>query len=337
MNNPSIAPIFAAIDIGSNAARLLIKRLELPEVPGTDAPAQLRKVFFLRYPLRLGDDVFTPAGRISPQRQRKMLYMIKAFKQLMRLHDVNHLAACATSAMREARDGDKLLECIRRKTGIRIRLISGAEEAGIIYGNHVGYAAGLSRPCAYVDVGGGSTEISVLAAGGEVVSSQSYKIGTLRMLHEGADYSQRILADISQGLERARQELGGAPIDIVGSGGNINKLYRLVHAKSTSQILTTAELEQMLGRLEPLTPQERMQAFGLKPDRADVIVPAGLIFRTAARALGARHIHVPMLGLADGMIDRMAERYIKRWEKKNGKSECELPLEEEGDHEAIEA
>ena len=308
MNNPSIAPIFAAIDIGSNAARLLIKRLELPEVPGTDAPAQLRKVFFLRYPLRLGDDVFTPAGRISPQRQRKMLYMIKAFKQLMRLHDVNHLAACATSAMREARDGDKLLECIRRKTGIRIRLISGAEEAGIIYGNHVGYAAGLSRPCAYVDVGGGSTEISVLAAGGEVVSSQSYKIGTLRMLHEGADYSQRILADISQGLERARQELGGAAIDIVGSGGNINKAQKLLN-KREGEPVSYIELKMLYDMLKKMTFEERIKNFKLNPYRADVIIPALKIFLTISKLCGAPNLVVPQVGLVDGIIAKLfAER-----------------------------
>lgn len=151
--------VFAAIDIGSNAARLLIKRME-PAVEG-ESP-NFRKMFFLRYPLRLGEDVFT-LGKISKERQQKTLYMIKAFKNLMRLYNVDSYRACATSAMREARNGADLVESIRKKTGVDIELIDGREEASIIYGNHVEYASRMKRQCAYVDVGGGSTEISILS------------------------------------------------------------------------------------------------------------------------------------------------------------------------------
>lgn len=203
--------------------------------------------------------------------------MIKAFKNLMRLYDVDSYRACATSAMREARNGADLVESIRKKTGVDIELIDGREEASIIYGNHVEYASRMKRQCAYVDVGGGSTEISILSEG-RMVSSQSYKIGTLRMLHETDDYVSSVLSQITADMQQAARNLG--PTEMVGSGGNINKLYKLVHEKSASQILTAPELERIVDRLSGLTPQERMTQFKLKADRADVIVPAGIIFRT---------------------------------------------------------
>lgn len=312
--------IFAAIDIGSNAARLLIKRLE--PAPEGEAP-KFRKMFFLRYPLRLGDDVFT-LGKISKDRQQKTIYMIKAFKNLMRLYDVDQYRACATSAMREARNGADLVESIKKKTGVNIELIDGREEASIIYGNHVEFATRLKRQCAYVDVGGGSTEISILSEG-KVVSSQSYKIGTLRMLHETEDYVNGVLDKITADMKQLAQKLG--PTEMVGSGGNINKLYKLVHEKSTSQLLTAPELERIVDKLSALTPPERMAQFKLKADRADVIVPAGIIFRTVARALSTRHIFVPMLGLADGMVDRMFLDALAREERRQRKSERKAEIE----------
>ena len=182
----------------------------------------------------------------------------------------------------------------------------------------------MKRQCAYVDVGGGSTEISILSEG-RMVSSQSYKIGTLRMLHETDDYVSSVLSQITADMQQAARNLG--PTEMVGSGGNINKLYKLVHEKSASQILTAPELERIVDRLSGLTPQERMTQFKLKADRADVIVPAGIIFRTVARALSTRQIFVPMLGLADGIVDRMFLQAMAREEKRKRKAERKAAIE----------
>lgn len=285
---------YAAIDIGSNAARLLIKKVE------TDGTApEFTKQLFLRVPLRLGFDVFRQ-GRVSDAKAKKMERLMKAYRQLMKIYDVDRYRACATSAMRDAANGPKLIESILKDTGIQIEIIAGEEEAGIVYNNHVEQLEDRDGNYIYVDVGGGSTEINLLT-NGELVCSRSYNIGTIRILNGGVDEAA---------WQRMRDELAelAAPygdVHIIGSGGNINKLYRLTGKKDKKRILTIEELRGLYDALSPLTPEERMAEYKLKADRADVIVPAAEIFLTVAAAVRAKDIIVPVIGLCDGIIDTL--------------------------------
>ena len=285
---------YAAIDIGSNAARLLIKKVE---TDGTTP--EFTKQLFLRVPLRLGFDVFRQ-GRVSDAKAKKMERLMKAYRQLMKIYDVDRYRACATSAMRDAANGPKLIESIFKDTGIQIEIIAGEEEAGIVYNNHVEQLEDRDGNYIYVDVGGGSTEINLLT-NGELVCSRSYNVGTIRILNGGVDEAA---------WQRMRDELAelAAPygdVHIIGSGGNINKLYRLTGKKDKKRILTIEELRGLYDALSPLTPEERMAEYKLKADRADVIVPAAEIFLTVAAAVRAKDIIVPVIGLCDGIIDTL--------------------------------
>ena len=295
---------FAAIDIGSNGARLLIKNVK----EDTMGNVEFTKVLFLRIPLRLGKDVFT-LGEISEDRERMMLCMIKSYKQLMKLYQVSTYRACATSAMRDARNGAKILKKIRKQTGIDIEILDGSEEAKILYNNSIESSESVNGNYAYVDVGGGSTEISLLSDG-LLVGSCSYNIGTIRLL------SGAVAPDV---VERMRHDLEAyaalyPSITIVGSGGNINKLSRLFHEsskKSKQNVLPVRNLQQIHDEMKPMTLNERIATYGLKTDRADVIIPAAEIFLTVAKALKCEEIHVPNISLADGIIDGLYKQAIK--------------------------
>ena len=287
---------YAAIDIGSNAARLLIKKVT-EESMGN---AEFTKMLFLRIPLRLGKDVFT-LGEISEERQRMMMCMIKSYKQLMKLYRVECFRACATSAMRDARNGEKLLKKIEKATGIKIEIVTGSEEARILYNNSIESAERVSGNYAYVDVGGGSTEISLLS-NGQLVGSCSYNIGTLRKLSGmvPAEVEERLQLDLE---EYAKQY---PDIKIVGSGGNINRLSRIFHEsnkKSKKNVLPVKNLREMYDDMKPLTVAEMMSRYGLKADRADVILPAAEIFLKVSEALNCEEIQVPNISLADCIID----------------------------------
>ena len=286
----------AAIDIGSNGARLLIKNVK----EDTMGNVEFTKVLFLRIPLRLGKDVFT-LGEISEERERMMMCMIKSYKQLMKLYNVERYRACATSAMRDAKNGVKILKKIRTETGIDIEILNGSEEAKILYNNSIESAESVSGNYAYVDVGGGSTEISLLSDG-KLVGSCSYNIGTLRLL-SGA-VSPDVIDTMRSDLTVYAKEYPG--IIIVGSGGNINKLSRMFHEsskKSKNNVLPVKNLQQIHDEIKPLTVAERIAKYGLKPDRADVIIPAAEIFLNVAQALNCTEIHVPNISLADSIVD----------------------------------
>ena len=287
---------YAAIDIGSNGARLLIKNVKEDSMGNVE----FTKVLFLRIPLRLGKDVFS-IGEISDERERMMMCMTKSYKQLMRLYNVEMYRACATSAMRDARNGKRILKRIKKKTGIDIEILNGSEEAKILYNNSLEAADCINGNYAYVDVGGGSTEISLLS-NGELVGSCSYNIGTLRML-SGA-VAPDTVANMRSDLEAYAEKYPN--IVIVGSGGNINKLSRLFHEsskKAKKNILPVSSLQRLHDDMKPMTINERIAKYGLKTDRADVIIPAAEIFMTVAQALGCSEIHVPNISLADGIID----------------------------------
>lgn len=285
---------YAAIDIGSNAARLLIKK-----VSQAGEPPEFSKQLFLRVPLRLGFDVFRD-GRVSEAKAKKMERLMKAYRQLMKIYEVDKYRACATSAMRDAENGNKIIEKIAQETGIKIEIIHGEEEARIVYNNHVEQLEDRQGNYINVDVGGGSTEVNLLT-NGELVCSRSYNIGTIRILNGGVD--EKAWREMHDELARLSAPYG--EMHIIGSGGNINKLYRLTGKKDKKRVMTINELRALHEALNPLTPEERMTAFKLKADRADVIVPAAEIFLTVADAVKATGIIVPVIGLCDGIIDTL--------------------------------
>ena len=275
---------YAAIDIGSNAVRLLIKC-----VNEENAPELMSKVQLIRIPLRLGEDAFT-MGVISAEN-----------KQLMKIYDVVDYRACATSAMRDARNGKDITRQIARKTGIRVDIIDGQEEAHIVYDNHIEQLFASGQNYLYVDVGGGSTEINLIS-NGELKNSRSYNIGTVRMLSGMVKEEEK---------EALRTDLIGlaaeyAPISIIGSGGNINKLFRLADKKDKkASLLPVESLREIYEALQALPAEQRIKQYKLKPDRADVIVPAAEIFLEVAMNVKATGIIVPTIGLSDGIIDSL--------------------------------
>lgn len=292
---------YAAID--SNAVRLLIKSIDREAVQ----EKKIKKVMMLRVPLRLGFDVFS-IGELSEKKADKLRRLMKAFRQLMKIYDVDDYRACATSAMRDARNGRTIIKKIEKDTGIRIEIIDGQEEARMIYNNHIECMEDRLGNYMYVDVGGGSTEINLLT-NGELVWSVSYNIGTVRML------SNAVKEGTWQQMEEELMKVteGVAAINIIGSGGNINKLFRLADKKDKKlQRLPVSSLQTVYDVLKPLTPEERVEAFSLKQDRADVIVPAAEIFLKIAEVVHAEYIYVPVIGLSDGIIDNL---YAKSLEK----------------------
>ncbi len=313
--------VYGAIDIGSNAVRLLIKR-EAEATPGAGAGAgagsegsettlPLVRVLFLRVPLRLGLDVFT-TGRVSKENGVKLRRLIKGFRQFMKIYEVTSYRACATSAMRDSTNGNSIIKKIRRDTDIDIEIISGVEEARLIYNNNLESLEDKRGNYIFVDVGGGSTEIS-LWVNGILVESLSYNIGTVRML-SGA-VTKESWDSMRSDLTRLEESFG--EINIIGSGGNINKLYRIANKKSKRNLrLPISSLREIYEELSPLSVEERMKRYYLKEDRADVIVPAAEIFLFIADIVKAHYIHVPVIGLADGIIDALYAEDIARESQK---------------------
>lgn len=284
---------YAAIDIGSNAVRLLIKST------GRDGEARgLKKELLVRVPLRLGFDVFAK-GEVSDKKREDLVRLMKAYRHLIRIYDVDRLRACATSAMRDARNGPDIIREIRKETGIDIEIIAGSEEARIVYNNHIESRNGTSGRYLYVDVGGGSTELNYLD-NGMLVASGSFNIGTVRIL------TGKVRPEEWDALHRFIEEnvVHGEDLAIIGSGGNINKLYKMAADKDRErESFTVEELSRMYHSMAPLGVKERMRRYGLREDRADVIIPAAEIFLNIASVTGARRIIVPTIGVADGIID----------------------------------
>lgn len=294
----------AAIDIGSNGARLLIKSFD----DNAPVSSRIRKLLFVRIPLRLGQDVFT-LGKVSKERQHMMMHMMKAFRQFMLLYKVEHFRACATSAMRDADNGKKVMRRIEKETGIRLEIIPGAEEAQLLCNNLVENTDSGVGNFAYVDVDGGSTEISLLHDG-VLAESHSFNIGTLRLLAGAVTQEERNA--MCSVLENYAREFPGTKI--IGSGGNINRLFKLAKVKGDSRELPVERIRELHDILAPLSLEERKMKFKLKDDRADVIVPAAEIFITVASTLDCDSIVVPNISLADSIVDGIYK------EQKKGKS-----------------
>lgn len=310
----------AGIDLGSNAARLLIRNVVLRG----GCVEKNEKLLFVRVPLRLGDDVFR-TGRVGPKKAENLLSLIRAYEQLMRIYDVRDFRATASSALRDAMNGRELIDTVGQLTGIPIEIISGTEEARLIYESHYEQNTDDRHNYLYVDVGGGSTEINLIRQG-RLELSRSYNIGTIRSLHGGVttDDMERLKHDM-------RLLVDNVPLHIVGSGGNINKLYRLMNKpKSRIRTMSVLELEQLAITLSRLTEEERRERYGLRPDRADVIVPAARIFLAIAKAANAVEIQVPVLGLADGLVDSVIRRIADR------QTQADAAATEEADEETME-
>ncbi|MCI5830088.1 MAG: hypothetical protein SPJ89_13090 [Treponema sp.] len=283
----------AAIDIGSNGARLLIKRFDESALEFE----RIRKVMFIRVPLRLGKDVFT-LGKISKERQEMMMRMMKGFRQFMLMHGVTEYRACATSAMRDAENGKKVMRKIEQETGIRLEIIPGAEEARLLCNNIIENTESSSGNYAFVDVGGGSTEISLLHDGA-LAESHSFNIGTLRLLSGSVKTKEK--KDMHDMLKNYAGQFPGTKI--MGSGGNINRLFKLVKEKGDGKVLKVARLKKIYDELAAMNIDERREKYGLKEDRADVIVPAAETFLEVADALQCTEIIVPNISLADSIVD----------------------------------
>lgn len=287
----------AAIDIGSNAARILIKQVEK-----TPNGIRMKKLQFLRIPLRLGMDVFTD-GRIGKEREKMLIRTMKIFRQLLILYNVEDYLIYATSAFRDAKNGESILRDIRKKTKLEICIISGEEEAKVIHDNF--HATGNLL---YMDVGGGSTELSLVCEG-KLMDSCSINVGTIRLLMETVTPKQweemtTKVKDITEGIEN---------IHIVGSGGNINKLIRLANKKEKKEIeLPVVSLKNLYKKMSTMAVEELMETYDLRESRADVIVPAAQIFIMVADLIDADTITVPNVGLADGMINIMIDRIFKK-------------------------
>lgn len=283
----------AAIDIGSNGARLLIKRFDESALEFE----RIRKVMFIRVPLRLGKDVFT-LGKISKERQEMMMRMMKGFRQFMLMNGVTEYRACATSAMRDAENGKKVMRKIEQETGIRLEIIPGAEEARLLCNNIIENTESSSGNYAFVDVGGGSTEISLLHDGA-LAESHSFNIGTLRLLSGSVKTKEK--KDMHDMLKNYAGQFPGTKI--MGSGGNINRLFKLVKEKGDGKVLKVARLKKIYDELAAMNIDERREKYGLKEDRADVIVPAAETFLEVADALQCTEIIVPNISLADSIVD----------------------------------
>lgn len=281
---------FGAIDIGTNAARLLVG-----EVTQNETSSYVRKISYTRIPLRLGETVFGE-GRIPEKKQAEFIKTMQAFKLISEIFEVKELRACATSAMREAENGSEVQQKILDETGVSIDIISGHEEAEIIFSTFFLLDIDKKIPFIVVDVGGGSTEVSVFA-NGEKVASKSFKIGTIRLLKEKTNPA--IWAEINEWLV-SHIDIK-APHRVYATGGNINKAHKILGGGYMEPIATIA-VQSLRDELASFSVDERISRFQLKPDRADVLVPALDIYLFILEKIECDQIFVPKIGLADGMI-----------------------------------
>lgn len=284
----------AAIDIGSNAIRLLINNID-----STGSSVDFKKAAFLRVPIRLGEDVFTKR-RISDEKREMMTNAMYAFSYAMKVYGVNRYRACATSAMRDAGNGAEITKYIRENCGIDIEIVSGQEEANMIF-----EAGGLdqvmdkNRNYLYVDVGGGSTEI-VLFSNQQKLATFSFQLGTVRILADAVDESE--FDNFKKSLRKIYKEY--CPLSIIASGGNINKIHKLL-GKKDGEVIPYPEFKVLYETMKAMSFDERILNYKLKNYRADVIIPAMKIFYIICKTCNINEMYVPKVGLADGIIHHL--------------------------------
>ncbi len=282
---------YAAIDIGSNAVRLLVNNV----IEQEDKVASFKKSALIRVPVRLGEDSFTK-GAISEENLQRLIKTMQSFDLLMQVYGVEKYMACATSALREAKNGEEVVEKVRNATGVSIEIIDGKQEASIIASTDLKELIKNDRSYLYVDVGGGSTEFTVFRQG-ELLASKSFKIGTVRILNNLVD--ETVWNAVQQWITSHFNE--DNKVEIIGSGGNINKLHKM-SGRKIGQPLSFIWLNAQYHFLNSMEYDDRISELGLNQDRADVIIPAAKIFLSASKWSRAKKIHVPKIGLADGMI-----------------------------------
>lgn len=283
----------AAIDIGSNAVRCLISEV-------TSADERPTKLKLLRVPLRLGFDTFLQ-GEISQKRADNVIRLMKCYRLLMDIYEVEHYRACATSAMRDAKNGPDLVTRIRQETDLEIDIISGQEEAHIIFETHAADKFNHDKNYLYIDVGGGSTDLTLFSQGEEKVNN-SFNIGTIRLLNN--QVSGKAWKEMRTWLDRfVKPE---PKLAAVGSGGNINTIYQLARRKKGTP-LSSEYIKKFCGEINVLSIEERMRKYAMKPDRADVVNHACKIFCSVLDWTGIKKMYVPQIGVVDGIVQKIAE------------------------------
>jgi len=282
---------FAAIDIGSNAVRLLVSTVTEKEGKETN----FRKTSLVRVPIRLGADVFLKQ-KVSEKNTIRMIDTMHAFKLIMKSHGVEKYKACATSAMREAKNGDEIADIIKEKSGIEIEIIDGSHEAAIIAATDLHALIENDHNYLYVDVGGGSTEYTMYS-NGKTVKSKSFKVGTVRMMEDLVEH--KTWEEMQQWVKETTKDYEN--IDLIGSGGNINNIFK-TSGKKEGKPLSLKYLKDYDEKLNSYTYEERITELDLKNDRADVIIPASRIYVNSMKWARANWIYVPKIGLADGII-----------------------------------
>jgi len=287
---------YAAIDIGSNAVRLLIA-----DIIENNGSVSFKKNTLIRVPLRLGDDAFLNQY-ISDKKANDLVKTMHAFRNLMDVYKVGDYRAYATSAMREAKNGESVVKQVREMANIDLQIIQGQKEAKIIYASHAEENIDRSKNYLYIDVGGGSTELSLFSAG-ELMASKSFNIGTIRILdNQDKDETWDEMREFIREHTRQFKSLLG-----IGTGGNINKLYKLAEEKDKAP-LTFTKLKSIYNYLSSFSLKDRINVLGLNQDRADVIIPACDIYMAVMKWAGIKSIYVPSVGMVDGIIQRLIDK-----------------------------
>lgn len=290
----------AAIDIGSNAARLLISEVNITP----SGKPEFIKLNLVRVPLRLGFDVFE-SGEISKAKVGMIMQTVKAYKHLLNAYNVKFTKACATSAMRDAKNAADIIRKVKLETGIEIEVITGESEASFIYENHIAENMNSDESYLYIDVGGGSTELTFFSDG-KLIFKQSFNIGTIRLLKDMV--TEAVWESMKEFIKTKTK--GYHHITTIGSGGNINKIFSLSKRKE-GKPLTLDLLKEYYKEFSAFTLEERISVYKLREDRADVIVPALQIYINVMRWADADEIYVPKIGLADGLIQHLYEEVMK--------------------------
>ncbi len=292
--------VFAAIDIGSNAIRLLFSRVFV-----VDGKPHFTKEELIRMPIRLGEDVFE-YGKISDQKADRLITALRGYGELIKAYGVESYKAVATSAMRDASNGSQIMGRAKTEAGITVDIIDGKNEAALVFSNHIEELLNPKHAYLYIDVGGGSTELT-LYYDNKVIATRSFNIGTVRMLLDKVDKAE--WEEMKVWLKR--NTVGVHPLFGIGSGGNINKIFKLSGKKETKH-LSYDRLKGIYEMLCSHTYQERIERLDLKPDRADVIVHAAKIFLSVMKNADIERVFVPQVGLSDGLVHQMYDQYLSQ-------------------------
>ena len=290
--------VFAAIDIGSNAIRLLFCR-----VYTVDGKPHFSKEELIRMPIRLGEDVFLQ-GKISENKANRLIGALKGYSELIKVYGVIGYRAVATSAMRDATNGPQIIARVKEEAGIDVEIIDGKNEAALVFSNHIEELLNPKHAYLYIDVGGGSTELT-LYYDNKVIAAKSFNIGTVRMLLDKVNKEE--WEEMKAWLKR--NTIGIHPLYAIGSGGNINKIFKISGKKETKH-LSYEKLKGIYEMLCSYTYQERIERLDMKPDRADVIIPAAKIFLSVMKNSDIERVFVPQVGLSDGLVHDMYDKYL---------------------------